>query len=81
VLRYFPTQALNFEFKDYYKKLFSRDKKKHVYTQFVLGIIASGGAPGATSLLFVYSLIYARTRLANDMKSAKKRTKVIQWIG
>src|ERR1700753_2621393 len=29
-------------------------------------------AAGATSLLFVYSLDYARTRLANDAKSAKK---------
>lgn len=72
VLRYFPTQALNFAFKDYYKKLFSRDKKKHGYFQFVMGNIASGGAAGATSLLFVYSLDYARTRLANDTKSAKK---------
>lgn len=72
VLRYFPTQALNFAFKDYYKKIFSRDKKKHGYTQFVLGNIASGGAAGATSLAFVYSLDYARTRLANDMKSNKK---------
>jgi solute carrier family 25 (adenine nucleotide translocator) protein 4/5/6/31 len=27
---------------------------------------------GASSLLFVYSLDYARTRLANDNKSAKK---------
>merc|ERR1712098_947327 len=44
VIRYFPTQALNF---------------------------ASGGAAGATSLLFVYSLDYARTRLANDNKNAK----------
>jgi len=34
--------------------------------------IASGGAAGASSLLFVYSLDYARTRLANDNKSAKK---------
>ena len=29
-------------------------------------------AAGATSLLFVYSLDYARTRLANDNKNAKK---------
>merc|ERR1712230_328755 len=36
------------------------------------GNLASGGAAGATSLLFVYSLDYARTRLANDTKSAKK---------
>merc|ERR1712243_320172 len=31
--------------------------------------IASGGAAGTMSLLFVYSLDYARTRLANDNKS------------
>jgi len=36
------------------------------------GNLASGGMAGATSLLFVYSLDYARTRLANDAKSAKK---------
>merc|ERR1711900_51556 len=34
--------------------------------------IASGGAAGASSLVFVYSLDYARTRLANDAKSAAK---------
>src|SRR6478672_2458314 len=34
--------------------------------------MASGGAAGACSLFFVYSLDYARTRLANDAKSAKK---------
>lgn len=34
--------------------------------------MASGGAAGATSLFFVYSLDYARTRLANDAKSSKK---------
>jgi len=36
------------------------------------GNLASGGMAGATSLMFVYSLDYARTRLANDAKSAKK---------
>ncbi|PWA81181.1 ATP/ADP carrier protein [Artemisia annua] len=34
--------------------------------------LGSGGATGASSLLFVYSLDYARTRMANDSKSAKK---------
>ncbi|RJE19378.1 ADP ATP carrier protein [Aspergillus sclerotialis] len=38
---------------------------------WMAGNLASGGAAGATSLLFVYSLDYARTRLANDAKSAK----------
>lgn len=36
------------------------------------GNLASGGAAGAASLFFVYSLDYARTRLANDAKAAKK---------
>ncbi len=36
------------------------------------GNLASGGAAGACSLFFVYSLDYARTRLANDAKSNKK---------
>ena len=41
------------------------------YWKWFAGNLASGGAAGATSLLFVYSLDYARTRLANDAKSAK----------
>jgi solute carrier family 25 (adenine nucleotide translocator) protein 4/5/6/31 len=70
VIRYFPTQALNFAFKDYFKSMFGF-KKQDGYWQWFAGNIASGGAAGASSLLFVYSLDYARTRLANDNKSAK----------
>jgi len=71
VIRYFPTQALNFAFKDYYKSLFSF-KQSEGYYRWMAGNLASGGAAGATSLLFVYSLDYARTRLAADNKSSKK---------
>ena len=72
VLRYFPTQALNFAFKDYFKRTFGYDRNKDGYAKWFMGNLASGGAAGACSLLFVYSLDYARTRLANDNKSAKK---------
>jgi len=72
VIRYFPTQALNFAFKDYFKRLFGFTKEKDGYFKWFLGNMASGGAAGASSLCFVYSLDYARTRLANDAKSAKK---------
>jgi len=72
VLRYFPTQALNFAFKDWFKKKFNKDKVRDGYWVWFAGNLASGGAAGATSLLFVYSLDYARTRLTNDAKSAKK---------
>jgi len=72
VIRYFPTQALNFAFKDYFKRLFNFKKDRDGYWKWFAGNLGSGGAAGASSLLFVYSLDYARTRLANDAKSAKK---------
>jgi len=71
VIRYFPTQALNFAFRDTYKSMFSYKKERDGYAKWMAGNLASGGAAGATSLLFVYSLDYARTRLANDNKNAK----------
>eukprot|EP00743_Colponemidia_sp_Colp-15_P000067 GILK01000080.1.p2 GENE.GILK01000080.1~~GILK01000080.1.p2 ORF type:complete len:315 (-),score=57.28 GILK01000080.1:243-1187(-) len=71
VLRYFPTQALNFAFKDSFKRMFAVGKNEP-YWKIMTSNIASGGAAGTVSLAFVYSLDYARTRLANDAKSAKK---------
>merc|ERR1712180_56585 len=68
VLRYFPTQALNFAFKDSIKAIFATPKDASAQRKFAPNI-ASGGAAGTLSLLFVYSLDYARTRLANDNKS------------
>jgi len=71
VLRYFPTQALNFMVKDEVKKYLSFDKKKYGYGLYFAGNILSGGVAGGVSLMFVYSLDYARTRLTNDSKSEK----------
>lgn len=72
VLRYFPTQALNFAFKDQFKRMFGYNKDKDGYWKWFAGNLASGGLAGAASLTVVYSLDYARTRLANDNKAAKK---------
>jgi len=71
VIRYFPTQALNFAFKDKYKQIFlgGVDKKTQFWRHFA-GNLASGGAAGATSLCFVYPLDFARTRLAADVGKA-----------
>lgn len=70
-LRYFPTQALNFAFKDKIKAQFKVSKQDPFFTK--LGKqCAAGGLAGALSLMFVYSLDYARTRLANDLKGSKK---------
>jgi len=67
VLRYFPTQALNFAFKDAIKVAFATPKDAGQAKKFTMNIL-SGGMAGTCSLLFVYSLDYARTRLANDAK-------------
>lgn len=62
VIRYFPTQALNFAFKDKFKTLFLEGVPKEAFWKQFAGNLASGGAAGATSLLFVYPLDFARTR-------------------
>lgn len=69
-LTHVPASASSVAFKDYFKSLFGFKKSEGYWTWFA-GNIASGGAAGASSLLFVYSLDFARTRLANDNKSTK----------
>uniref|UniRef100_A0A251VNJ3 ADP/ATP translocase n=1 Tax=Helianthus annuus TaxID=4232 RepID=A0A251VNJ3_HELAN len=64
--------ALNFAFKDSFKSLFNFKKDRNPYWKVFGGNIASGGFAGASSLVFIFSLDYARTRLANDAKAAKK---------
>lgn len=71
VIRYFPTQALNFAFKDQVKAMFKSSKNEGYAVKFSKNV-ASGGVAGAMSLCFVYSLDYCRTRLANDAKAQKK---------
>jgi len=70
-LRYFPTQALNFMFKERIKTVFKSKQSDAAATRLGKNVMA-GGCAGTLSLCFVYSLDYARTRLANDVKSVKK---------
>lgn len=79
IIRYFPTQALNFAFKDKYKKIFVRHNPKTDFWKFFAGNLASGGAAGATSLLFVYPLDFARTRLGADV--GNKTTRQFTGLG
>jgi solute carrier family 25 (adenine nucleotide translocator) protein 4/5/6/31 len=74
VIRYFPTQALNFAFKDTYKKIFMEGvNKDKQFWRFFIANLASGGCAGATSLMFVYPLDFARTRLAADVGKGASR--------
>jgi len=60
VLRYFPTQAFNFAFKDTIKGFFPKSKG---FAGKLATNVAAGGLAGAGSLCIVYPLDYARTRL------------------
>ncbi|KAJ1383206.1 Peptidase M16, C-terminal [Sesbania bispinosa] len=60
VICYFPTQDLNFAFKDYFKRFFNFKKDSDGCWKWFAGILASRGTASALSLLFVYSLDYAR---------------------
>lgn len=75
VLRYFPTQAFNFAFKDGIKNFVNSvcgkaDPKKEFGKFFAINMF-SGGLAGAGSLCIVYPLDYARTRLASDVGTTR----------
>jgi len=69
VIRYFPTQAFNFAFKDTIKAMFPKYNPNSEFGMFFATNMASGGMAGAGSLTIVYPLDYARTRLASDVGS------------
>lgn len=72
IIRYFPTQAFNFAFKDGIKELFPKADKNTEFGKFFAINMAAGGIAGAGSLMIVYPLDYARTRLASDVGSGKQ---------
>jgi len=71
IIRYFPTQAFNFAFKDSIKEMFPKVDKNTEFGKFFLTNMAAGGLAGAGSLMIVYPLDYARTRLASDVGGGK----------
>lgn len=73
IIRYFPTQAFNFAFKDSIKAMFPAVDKNKDFAKFFLINMASGGLAGAGSLCIVYPLDYARTRLASDVGTGKRQ--------
>jgi len=73
IIRYFPTQAFNFAFKDGIKAMFPKANKKTEFGKFFIINVASGGLAGAGSLMIVYPLDYARTRLASDVGGKERQ--------
>ena len=74
ILRYFPTQALNFALNEKYHSFFCPyDPHKNPW-KFLFGSLLTGGVAGISSLVFIYPLDFVRTRLAVDVaKSEGKR--------
>eukprot|EP01088_Endostelium_zonatum_P000832 TRINITY_DN11088_c0_g1_i1.p1 TRINITY_DN11088_c0_g1~~TRINITY_DN11088_c0_g1_i1.p1 ORF type:complete len:325 (-),score=69.71 TRINITY_DN11088_c0_g1_i1:69-1043(-) len=73
VVRYFPTQALNFAFKDAIKSVFLTGVTPKEPLKFAAANIAAGSAAGAASLCFVYPLDFVRTRLGADVGKGANR--------
>jgi solute carrier family 25 (adenine nucleotide translocator) protein 4/5/6/31 len=75
VIRYFPTQAINFSIKDALTRKINGgiDAKKQPWRSFG-GSLISGGTAGSIGLLIVYPLDFSRTRLGVDVgKAANER--------
>jgi len=73
IIRYFPTQAFNFAFKDGIKSMFPHADKNTEFGKFFAINMAAGALAGAGSLSIVYPLDYARTRLASDVGVGKRQ--------
>lgn len=69
VIRYFPSQALNFATKDTVKRCFAVDRRASPLKRFVANIL-SGSVAGAVSLFVVYPLDVVATRLMADVANS-----------
>ncbi|KAH1056812.1 hypothetical protein J1N35_034877 [Gossypium stocksii] len=74
VLRYYPSVALNFSLKDLYKNILRNGYSEggHVFSGASANFIA-GAAAGCTTLILIYPLDIAHTRLAADIGRSNVR--------
>ncbi|KAK7410147.1 hypothetical protein VNO78_00690 [Psophocarpus tetragonolobus] len=77
VIRYYPSVALNFSLKDLYKSILRGANSSDNLLSGATANFAAGAAAGCTTLLLVYPLDIAHTRLAADIG----RTEVRQFRG
>jgi solute carrier family 25 (adenine nucleotide translocator) protein 4/5/6/31 len=67
VIRYFPTSALNFGFKDMFVRNYNQYDPVTQKKQFMKWSIITGGMAGTCTTLFIYPLDLARTRMGVDV--------------
>src|SRR5450432_2270155 len=79
VMRYFPTQALNFAFRDTYKSMFAYKKERDGYAKWMMGNLASGGV-GLTSRSLMSCLTLPRPLVLLPYSSSTLSTMpVLVW--
>ena len=67
MLRYVPTTAFNFAFKDFFNRTFNKYDSDKTPVKFLFGNILSGGMAGVCCTMIVYPLDFARTRMGVDV--------------
>merc|ERR1719378_819427 len=65
--------AFNFAFKDFYNRMFNPYNKHTESGKWFMGNLLAGGMVGSSSMVFVYPLDFARTRLGVDMGKDKSQ--------
>ncbi|XP_021773358.1 probable ADP,ATP carrier protein At5g56450 [Chenopodium quinoa] len=73
VLRYYPSVALNFSLKDLYRDVLKNDNEGPPIMTGAAANFFAGAAAGCTTLMIVYPLDIAHTRLAADIGKADAR--------
>lgn len=71
VIRYFPAQALSFSFKSVFAKRFKKYDKEKEKFKFLMTNMIVGGLAGASALLILYPMDFARTRMGVDVGRSK----------
>ncbi|KAF8401009.1 hypothetical protein HHK36_014312 [Tetracentron sinense] len=73
VLRYYPSVALNFSLKDLYRSMLRSGKSQDHFMSGVPANFMAGAAAGCTTLILIYPLDIAHTRLAADIGKSETR--------
>ncbi|KAH6792378.1 Mitochondrial substrate carrier family protein [Perilla frutescens var. hirtella] len=79
VIRYYPSVALNFSLKDLYRNILRGNAQEGSLLSGPTANFAAGSAAGCTTLIIIYPLDIAHTRLAADL--GRTETRQFRGIG
>ncbi|KAL0297211.1 UNVERIFIED_CONTAM: putative ADP,ATP carrier protein [Sesamum radiatum] len=73
VIRYYPSVALNFSLKDLYRNILRSNSQEGAFLSGPSANFIAGSAAGCTTLIIIYPLDIAHTRLAADIGRTEAR--------